>query len=235
MRSLPGAGRGEEGGSGEGAGRAAPFPGEAGERRPQLPAGAQGTGLDGALGDAEQGGGLPGGQPVDHGGAQHLPQFGAEPAEGGADVAELQAVHAARSVQSVQSVQDTVLGRGGGRRGDRRVPFGALACPQGVDEPPGGDGPQPAAGLAAPVGAGRAPDGDEGVLEDLPDRLRVGAAARQTDLEPAGVPVVEAGQGRLVARGDGAQQRRVVLLRCPHGAEQSHVPSIDGRGADGSR
>lgn len=112
--------------------------------------------------------------------------------------------------------------------------FLAGPCALGVDQAARGDHPQPAAGLAPAMRGGRAPHGHERVLEHFPYRLRIGAATREADVQPARVPVVEHAERLRVPAGDRAQQRRVVPLS-PRGAHRSHVFPIAPARAAGSR
>ena len=114
-----------------------------------------------------------------------------------------------------------------------------------VDETADGDAPHPRRHLApAVVARGAAPDRDEGVLECAVGEIPVGAASREAEAEPGGVPVVEQPQRPGVARRHGGEQLLVgrclgvhtppVVVGGPNGSSDVSVgPSLSRSGAPG--
>jgi hypothetical protein len=80
------------------------------------------------------------------------------------------------------------------------APARAGVGPHDVDQAADPDAPDEGAHLAlAAVPPGVPPQGQERVLQGLVDRVGGRAPALHADQQPAGVPVIQAGQGCLVA------------------------------------
>ena len=172
-------------------------------------------------------GGLLGREPVDHGGLDDGAQLGGEAAQGGAQVAVLDA--------DQQLVLGALHGRGdvlddlGAQRSRRprrarsREISRRIAMPQ--IQPPTSPSPR--------YDAGGAPDRDEGVLQRVGDQVGVGGAALQAQLQPGGVPVEQLPQRRVVTWRDLPQQVGVGDVVSPHTLTVAQI-GAGGLGRKGS-
>ena len=160
-----------------------------GQVEPQMRLGAVQAGLHGVLRYAEQPAGLPGGQAVQDGGLHHGAHLRGqpEPAPSPGRRTRRRAAPCPRHWARVP-------------RQSRRPPDGRARASwrrprKPGHEPPDGDAPEPGAHLtvaAPPLGALHT--AEEGVLQDVGDRLGLVAPAAQPGRQPRGVPVVENAQ-----------------------------------------